>query len=199
MGGTAGIGTGHTDANDFVQTLQNPFGKTMSGIFDPIAAEQTAGTLTYDQATAALDSFNEQWAAFDAGAQQYKAQGGEFATVVDQAYNPNQAFMQTVNNVRTSLTNWQAALKPASTSSSTNKPTRPPTATSILKPLGLTPAGAAQGAVAQQAKDAARAPGFSSTLLGGAGMKSTTTTPALSMKTLKDKKVTATPPTLLGY
>lgn len=174
-------GAGHQKATDFVNTYQDPFGKDLSSIYDPIQKAQAAGTLTYQQANDALTSFNQQWQAFDAAAQQWKAQGGEFKTVVDQAYDPNGDFMKTVNMVKTNLTDWTNTLQAADPSAATDNttPSTPPDLQTILAGLGITPADAARQAVVQQSKQAMAAPGYSATLLGGSKGTPTTKTKTL--------------------
>ncbi len=153
-------------ASDFVNTFQNPFGKTLSGIIDPIDQANGKGTLTYDQANAALTDFNQQWAGFDAASNQWKLQGGDYSTVVDQAYDPNGKFMQTVTGVRSTLQGYVDKLKPAGAPAA-NAPPAAPTLQTILSGLGLTPQSAADQAADQQRKRALSG-GRASTILTGA-------------------------------
>ncbi len=161
------VGAASVKASDFTSAYQTPFGQKLSQIFDPIVAAKNAGTLTFDQANQALTDFNQQWTAFDAAAQQWKSKGGDYEQVVDQAYDPNQAFMKTVDNVRTSLTDWTTSLKPAD-STDPNQPTAPPTLQQMLAALGLTPAGAGDQAADLAAKHAQQ--GTKTILTGGQGV-----------------------------
>jgi hypothetical protein len=182
MGGTAGVGAGHLKANSFVQSFQNPFGDFLKQTIDPINAASKAGTLTYQQAKDALDAFNQQWTSFDTGAQQFKAMGGDYAKVVNQAYDPNKAFMQTVNGVRKTLTDYADQLKPADTGKpddNVKDATTPPDPTKPAGTGGQTAQDAARTAAAQQKKKALAAPGFISTILGGSQGSATTQKPTL--------------------
>jgi len=154
------IAPAHKKASAFVDTFQNPFGKTLSSIFDPIVAQYKAGTLTYDQAKDAFDTYNQQWTAFDEAAQQFKAMGGDYAKVVKQAYDPNGDFMKTNLMVKNTLQGYVDSLKPAETTTDSTDgaaPTMPKDANDQARKAALI-----------QTKRAMAAPGFISTILGGA-------------------------------
>src|ERR1051325_5807870 len=120
----------HAKAKSYVQTFQDPFGQFLSTTIDPINAAQKAGTLTYDQAKAALDAFNSQWTAFDQASQQFASMGGDYAKVVRQAYDPSKDFMKTVSAVRSQLTQLVGSLPPSTASdvkgATPPDPTKPP-------------------------------------------------------------------------
>lgn len=166
-------------ANQWVQGFQNPFGTELSTIYDPIEKAQQAGTLTLQQVQDALNSFNTQWSGFQQAAKQYQAQGGDWNTVISQSLDPGGEFMKTVNMVQTNLTNWQTQLQAGMTGANPNTPNAPPTMSSILSELGLTPADAARSAAVTQRRQAMAAPGFTGTILGGAGLKQNVRTPTL--------------------
>lgn len=174
----------HAKANDWVSGFQDPFGKTLSSINDPIVAAAQAGTLTYQQANDALTQFNEQWSSLNAAAEQFQAKGGDYATAVQQAYgnvkvgtdpfaDPNAGpsgseFLDTVRQVQSFLTNQVASLKPADGSSSADTATPAPTLLTTTQQTdgGQTPAQAA-AAAAERTKDQSVGGGRSSTILTG--------------------------------
>lgn len=177
MGGVAGIGAGHLKADAYVKTFQNPFGQFLSQTVDPINAASKAGSLTYDQAKAALDSFNQRWTAFDTASQQFSAMGGDYAKVVKQAYDPKKDFMKTVTGVRSTLENYVNQLKPAdtgTTNAATQDATTPPDPNKPPGTGGQTAVEAARTAAVNQKRRNMAAPGFMSTILGGS-MNNTTT------------------------
>lgn len=167
MGLRSILGAASLKAKDYVSAFQDPFGKTLSDIYDPIKKASDAGTLTFDQANDAFTQFNQQWQAFDEASSQWKQRGGDYAKVVGQAYDPNGKFMKTVNSVKGDLTNWTGALKPTDPAKG-NSEAAPPTLQTILTGLGLTPDGAAAGAAGQQKKRSAAA--TNTLLTGGRGL-----------------------------
>lgn len=177
------LGQAHLKASDWVNAFQNPFGKTLSKIFDPLKKASDSGTLTYDQANAGLEEFNQQWTAYQSAAQQWTDKGGDFAKVIKQNYDPGGDFMKTLNMVKTSLTDWTGSLQPADTTGD-NGTGAPPSLQTLLTSLGLTSEGAASGAAAQVQKKAQSA--TKTLLTGGKGL------PEL---TAANRKTT----TLLGY
>jgi hypothetical protein len=177
----------HKKANDFVQTLQNPFGKFLTDLATPIYDAANKGTLTYDQAKAALDQFNQQWTAFDTAAQQFKLQGGDYAKVFDQAYgiDPKTGkptgksdFMNTVTGVRDTLTAYVNSLQPPDASKA-NQPPPPPDPTKPTGTGGQTAQQAAQMAAQNTKKRNMAGTGFMSTILGGSISNTTTARPTL--------------------
>jgi hypothetical protein len=145
MGVRTILGSASLKANDWVQAFQNPFGQELSKLYDPLKSASNAGTLNYQQAQDALTEFNQQWTAFDASAQQWKAKGGDYAKVVSQSYDPNGKFMQTVNMVKDALTDWTGSL-PNPNGGKPTGPDTPPSLQTILGQLGLSPDDAAQKA-----------------------------------------------------
>jgi hypothetical protein len=182
MGGVAGVGAGHLKANNFVQSFQNPFGDFMNQTVKSLDDAGKAGSLTYDQAKAALDEFNQNWTSFDQAANQFKQMGGDFAKVVKQAYDPNGDFMKTVNWVRPWLEGQVDSRKPADNGQPDNNvkdATTPPDPTKPAGTGGQTAQDAARTAAANQKKKSLAAPGFISTILGGSQGNATTQKPTL--------------------
>lgn len=176
------LGKASAKANDWTGAFQTPFGQTLSSIYDPIQQAQAAGTLTYDQANTALTQFNEQWTAYQDAANQWKAQGGDYATVINQNFDANGAFMKTVNMVQQNLTNWTQGLQSSSTTANPT-PTSAPTLDTILTGLGMSTNQAAADAAANTQR---KAQAETRTILtGGMGLQ-------LSPANLKKK-------TVLGY
>jgi hypothetical protein len=157
----------HKQASAFVTSLQNPFGDFLTKLTTPLWAAAANGSLTYDQAKAAQDSFNQQWTAFDTASKTFKSQGGDYAKVVNQAYDPNKAFMQTVNMVRDSLSGYVKNLQPASGQPNASDTTTPPDPNHPSGTGGKTAPEAARGAAIAQGKRDAAGTGFLSTILGG--------------------------------
>jgi hypothetical protein len=164
----------HKKASAFTSTFQTPFGDFMSQLIAPIWKANADKSLTYDQAKSALDSFNQQWTAFDLGAQQFKSMGGDYAKVVGQAYDPQGDFMKTVNMVRQSLTDINTALKPADTTDPNKDATTPPDPNNPPGTGGQSATATARTAAANQKRRNAGGVGFLSTILGGS-MNTTTT------------------------
>ena len=185
MGGVAGVGSNHKKANDYVNTFQNPFGERLkyystvnqrsapadpNNIFqsqiqrdpnDPNRPSANTTPLTYKEAQDALDQFNQEWAAFDQGSQEYKKMGGGFEKVVNQAYDPTKPFMQTVMGVRKGLEADVARLKGTEAPKDTTESTPP-----LLDPKAS--ADQARAAADMARRRAKAGSGYAGTILGGA-------------------------------
>jgi len=166
------LGQAHWKAKAFVDTFQNPFGDYLKSL-DTVFTDAEAGKLTFDQAKAKLDEFNQQWSAFDAAAEQWKGMGGDYAKVVGQAYDPNKTFMKTVADRRAGLERLVGALTPATDPNADPNAAAatPPDTTSILG--GLNPQGQADAAAMRAKKKALSGPGYAGTILGGASAANT--------------------------
>jgi hypothetical protein len=158
----------HQKASAFVKAFQDPFGQFLTQLTTPIFSAWNSKTLTYDQAKAALDSFNQQWQGFDLAAQAFGSQGGDYAKVVKQAYDPSKAFMQTVNSVRDTLKAYVDNLTPATTdTNNTADATTPPDPNKPPGTGGQSAQDTARSAAVAQSKRNAAGVGFLSTILGG--------------------------------
>jgi hypothetical protein len=158
----------HKKADAWTSAFQTPFGKTLSDIVDPLNKAAKAGTLTYQQAKDALDEYTQQWDAFQKSADQFKAMGGDYAKAVNQGFDPNGDFMKTVTGVKKTLTDYVNSLPPPSGDPS--KPSTPPDPNHPSGTGGQSSTQAARNAAVLQSKRNAAAPGFISTILGGAGL-----------------------------
>lgn len=168
MGLRTVVGSASLKANDWVDAFQDPFGKTLSGIYDPLLKASQSGSLTYQQANDALTQFNEQWNAYNSAVQQWRAKGGDYKTVVDQSLDPNGDFMKTVNMVKGALTGWVSSLQPAATDAANQ--VAPPTAQTVLG--GASPNAVAEAAALRARKQAAAGGTASTILTSWLGLKS---------------------------
>lgn len=80
------IGRGRRQANIFVSGVQDPVSKRMEEIVTAAQQGRVSGTLTRDDATAALAAFDTQAKEFQSAADQFSAIGHQQANVVRQAH-----------------------------------------------------------------------------------------------------------------
>lgn len=80
------VGGGRKKADEFVSSVQNPFGSSLAGVINPFEALKAAGKLTLDQATKARDALTDLWNNFVSTAKQFATQGKNQAKVVSQAF-----------------------------------------------------------------------------------------------------------------
>ena len=154
------FGKGRKKADEFVQSVQDPFSQRIQAIFDPVTEARKAGTLTYDQASTALDKFNAEVTDFTQAQKEFEALGGDYATVAGQS-------RKTIDPL---ITQWRADLQahldamPKPETPPDLKPEDAPTLDTIL---GQTTPGQAASRAAARQRQAAMTGGRQSTLLAG--------------------------------
>lgn len=172
------IGRGRKKADEFVQGVENPISDRLKALYLETNSRAQAGTLTYDEAQAALDAFQSQSDEFNAAATQWEAMGGNYAKVAGQA---RKNVAGTYSSWQSDLSTYATSLKPADPATGAPAPAPPPPAPPTEPPGtgGATKLKKAQGAADQQGKRAKAAFGRSSTILGGASGKPTLQRPSI--------------------
>lgn len=159
------FGKGRKTADFFRENFQDPFGKRVASIIDPLNEAKKAGTLTKADATTAQTALEAEIADFTKNASEFEALGNEQKTVVGQARN---TLTPIIRDWRSSLTSTIAGLpdpKPEERILLT-----PPTLDTVTGKEGTTPLLKAQGAAEQQRKRALAGYGRQSTILTGGGL-----------------------------
>ncbi len=79
------VGQGRRSADEFVQSVENPFGKNLSALVDSFDSMKNAGTLTEDAAKSARDAVSKLWEDFLKANSDFAKQGGTEAKVAGQS------------------------------------------------------------------------------------------------------------------
>jgi hypothetical protein len=164
-GGIAGalvasqFGKGRKKANEWNSTIQDPFGARIKAIFDPVTEARKAGTLTYDDASMALDKFNAEVADIGMAQQSFEALGGDYATVAQQSRTKLDPL---IAQWRTDLQAHVDAMKPPTTPD-----LQPKDAPSLDTILGETTPAEAAGRAALRQRKQGLGGGRQSTILAG--------------------------------
>lgn len=195
MSKSAGVVIGQKSpyANQFVQSVQNPFTATVKGILDPINAARASGSLKYEDITNAQTAFEDAVSALLDTQKSYEGLGKGQAQVIAQSRatlgldEKGQAIAGGfIANARDTFSQHLAATpKPVDPNAELPPVSAtPPSNATILNPEGSTPAIKAMGA-AEQARKRALGGGRAGTILTGSlGLASPATgkTPALKLK-----------------
>lgn len=158
------FGRGRKQADLFGEIAQKPITGRLSAIVDEAVAARRAGTLTYDQAQAALEAFNTQADEFERAAAQFETLGTRQRIVAGQARSTVNPL---IDEWRKGLQTHIDALTPTSRTNA-----EAPTMGTLLAPLGQTPEGQARKRADQERKRMASG-GLRSTLMTGpSGLRS---------------------------
>jgi len=145
-------------AQYWVNNYQNPFGKKVSSIIDPLTAAKKSGTLSYDQLLQAQQDYQAAVDQYQRDMLTYEAQGGKHVNVIEQA---RQTFAPNDKTLRDSWFGTELqGLKPADTTEVT-----PPKMDDVTP--GTTTQGAIDQAGVQQKKRSQAPTGRRGTILGG--------------------------------
>ena len=81
-----GIGTAHLLANQWVNTVQNPFGQALAFIVDAKDVSISNHTATCASILTAKNAVIDLWNRYKTTAQVWAAKGSDYATVINQSY-----------------------------------------------------------------------------------------------------------------
>ncbi len=124
------VGQGRKSANEFVQSVENPFGKNLSALVDSFDSMKKAGTLTEDAAKNARDAVSKLWDEFLKANTDFAKQGGTEAKVAGQSlahfaeiFGPNlQKIFQSMDDTIASLQHGGVAGVAATAAGASNAP-----------------------------------------------------------------------------
>lgn len=147
-----GIGGGRNAANLFNLTYHDPFKVRIEAISKSIVDKKTAGTLKYEDVTAAQEELESEVEGLWAGADIFAGLGSNEAEAVAGA---RRTLEPIIRQWRASLEADLAGLpKPSTGTASTGPAAAPPTASTLLAPKGQTVSGQAAAAARRQRRDA---------------------------------------------
>jgi hypothetical protein len=75
----------HNVANEIVTQLENPFHQNLSSVIDPKDAAASAGTLTCDEESAAIQAIQALWSNYQNSVAEFETKGGDYVTVGEQS------------------------------------------------------------------------------------------------------------------
>ena len=91
------VSTAHLRANEWVQSVQNPFGTALGKIADANAEDVRTGTATVQSVTYAKQQMNLMWEKYQKTAETWAAQGPDYRLVINQSYNTLQPLIDQLN------------------------------------------------------------------------------------------------------